>query len=407
MTEDNQNTNLKPAETPTDSTSQQSVKIPVVRKKTKTPLIATGIVAGILLLLGFGVMAGIIIGDKTTETASSSKIMTATEDGNTTVTKTESDIAAVAAKVSPSVVSILTKTQAESYFGGSTSQEGAGTGIIVSKDGYVMTNNHVIQDVSNVAVVDSSGNLYESVTVVGRDPLNDVAFLKIKSNKEFTAATLGNSATVRTGQQVVAIGNALGQYSNTVTSGIISGTGRPITASTGNGQSETLNDLIQTDASINPGNSGGPLLNMSGQVIGINTAIIEDANGIGFSIPINSTKGVLAGVLEKGTVDRAFLGVNYVNLTPALARQYKLSVNQGAYVYAGQGKVATANGSPAEKAGLKSGDVITKLDDNEINSANGLSTLIGQYRPGDTITVTYLRSGETKTAPLTFTSYKE
>lgn len=407
MTENNHNDTVEPI-TAQDTPTTQPVTPPAQQKKSKAPLIATGVVIGILVILGFGIMAGIIIADRNpSETATSSKMLTATEDGNSAVTKQESDIAAVAAKVSPSVVSILTKTQAESYFGGTTSQDGAGTGIIVSKDGYVMTNNHVIQDASNVAIVDSDGNLYESVTVIGRDPLNDVAFLKIKSNKEFTAATLGNSSTVRTGQQVVAIGNALGQYSNTVTSGIISGTGRPITANSGNGQAETLNDLIQTDASINPGNSGGPLLNMAGQVIGINTAIVQDANGIGFSIPINSTKGVLAGVLENGTVSRAFFGVNYITLTPAAARQYKLSVNEGAYVYAGQGKGAIASGSPAEKAGLKSGDIITKINDTAINTSNGLSTLIGEYRPGDTVTITYIRGGETKTTQLTFSAYQE
>lgn len=407
MAENNQDNKKKSVSTQAEPSIPPATP-PSTQKKSKAPLIATGVVVGILLILGFGIMAGMIIADRTSpEASTSSKMLTATEDGNNAVTKQESDIAAVAAKVSPSVVSILTKTQAESYFGGITSQEGAGTGIIVSKDGYVMTNNHVIQDVSNVAIIDSAGNLYESVTVIGRDPLNDIAFLKIKSNKEFTAATLGNSATIRTGQQVVAIGNALGQYDNTVTSGIISGTGRPLTADTSNGQSETLSDLIQTDASINPGNSGGPLLNMAGQVIGINTAIVENANGIGFSIPINSTKGVLAGVLENGTVSRAFFGVNSVNLTPAIARQYKLSVNEGAYVFAGQGRSPIASGSPAEKAGLKSGDIITKLNDAPINSGNGLSTLIGQYRPGDTVTITYIRGGETKTAQVTLSTYQE
>src|SRR5690606_39664737 len=134
------------------------------------------------------------------------------------------------------------------------------------------------------------------------------------------------------------IGNALGQYSNTVTSGIVSGTGRPVTASSGTGsQPESLTDLIQTDASINPGNSGGPLVNMAGQVIGINTAIVEDANGIGFAIPINATKGTLKGVLETGTVTRAYLGVNYLTITPDIAREFDLATTAGAYVYASQG----------------------------------------------------------------------
>lgn len=380
---------------------------PQPQSKNKSRYAAIWILVGILALLIAGAFAGTYIEEQRNAKHTGSTTLTATEDGNTAVTKTESDIAAIAEKVSPSVVSILTKTQAASFFGGVTSQDGAGTGIIVSKDGYVMTNNHVVEDTSSVSVVDSDGNLYESVTVIGRDPLNDVAFLKIKSNKEFQAAVLGNSSTVRIGQQVVAIGNALGQYSNTVTSGIISGTGRPITASAGNGRAETLNDLLQTDASINPGNSGGPLLNMSGQVIGINTAIIENANGIGFSIPINATKGILAGVLETGKVSRAFFGVNFINITPAIARQYDLSVNQGAYVYAGRSQSPVSAGSPAEKVGLKSGDIITKINNISVSSINGFSTIIGEFRPGDEATLTYIRGNETKTATFTFAAYQE
>ncbi|OYW83709.1 hypothetical protein B7Z17_05290, partial [Candidatus Saccharibacteria bacterium 32-49-10] len=150
-------------------------------------------------------------------------------DGNTTITEEESSIAAVAEKVGPSVVSIVTQTESRSSYFGTTASEAAGTGIIVSKDGYVMTNNHVLEDATSVSVVDSEGELYEDVDIIGRDPLNDIAFLKINAEDEFTPASLGNSATIRTGQQVVAIGNALGQYSNTVTSGIISGTARTIT----------------------------------------------------------------------------------------------------------------------------------------------------------------------------------
>ena len=268
-----------------------------------------------------------------------------------------------------------------------------------------MTNNHVLEGATSVSVVDSSGELYEDTTIIGRDPLNDIAFIKIKSNKEFTAATLGNSATIRIGQQVVAIGNALGQYSNTVTHGIISGTGRPITAATGSGQTETLTDLIQTDASINPGNSGGPLVNMAGQVIGINTAIVENANGIGFAIPINATKGVLAGVLETGKVSRAYLGVNYLDITPDVAREYNLDVNSGAYVHASGSAGAVAPGSPAEKAGLKDGDIITKINSKTVGKDGSLSSILGEYRPGDKVTITYLRDGKEQTATVTLGTY--
>jgi serine protease Do len=369
--------------------------------KRKSVIITLVAATGLIILIALGVAGGMYIQKLRSENATTS--LNSTSDGNTTVTSQESNIAAIAEKVGPSVVSIVTKSQAQSYYG-TVSQEGAGTGIIVSQDGYVMTNNHVIQNSTDVSVIDSTGQQYNDVTVIGRDPLNDVAFLKIKSNTTFTPATLGNSSTIRIGQQVVAIGNALGQYSNTVTSGIISGVGRPVTADAGNGQTESLTDLIQTDASINPGNSGGPLLNTSGQVIGINTAIAQDANGIGFSIPINSTKGVLAGVLATGKVSRAYMGVNYLSITPDVATQYKLTVKDGAYVFATNGP-AVAAGSPAEKAGIKNGDVITKVNNDTIGKQGSLSSIIGQYKPGDTVTITYIRGGNEQTAQLTFSAY--
>lgn len=371
-------------------------------KKSQKPLIITFSIFGAIILLVLGLVGGTVLTRTLGPNASPS--LSTSADGNQTVTDEESSIASVAEKVGPSVVSIVTQTRTNSYYG-STSGEAAGTGIIVSKNGYVMTNNHVLEGATSVSVVDSTGELYEDATIIGRDPLNDIAFIKIKSDKEFTAAALGNSSTIRTGQQVVAIGNALGQYSNTVTSGIISGTGRPITADTGSGDTETLTDLIQTDASINPGNSGGPLVNMAGQVIGINTAIVEDANGIGFAIPVNATKGVLAGVLDTGKVSRAYLGVNYLTITPDVAREYKLDVNSGAYVYASSSSSRVASGSPAEKAGLKSGDIITKINSETVGKDGSLSSILGEYRPGDKLTITYLRDGKEQTTTVTLGTY--
>lgn len=360
------------------------------------------VVLGALVILGAGGAGGVYISQHYFK-PNANPSLTSGADGNATVTAAESSIASVAEKVGPSVVSIVTQTRSASSF--EAAGEAAGTGIIVSKDGYVMTNNHVLESATSVSVVDSNGELYENVTIIGRDPLNDVAFLKIKSDKTFTAAELGNSATIRTGQQVVAIGNALGQYNNTVTSGIISGTGRPVTANTGTGDTESLTDLIQTDASINPGNSGGPLVNMAGQVIGINTAIVEDANGIGFAIPINATKGVLAGVLDTGKVTRSYLGVNYLTITPDVAREYKLSVNSGAYIYATGTTNPVASGSPADKAGLKSADIITKINSETVGTQGSLSSILGEYRPGDKITITFLRDGKEQSTSLTLGTY--
>lgn len=373
----------------------------------------------IVLVLVFGVSyAGSSLGHDATP-ALSSTINSAKTDGNAVVTQSEVQISGVAEKVSPSVVSIVSQLGAASspagnsvysYLnGGSPSSpqtsEAAGTGIIVSSDGYIMTNQHVIAGATSISVQLSNGTSYDNVAVIGRDPLNDLAFLKIKNVTGLTAAAIGNSSTIRQGQQVVAIGNALGQYQNTVTSGIVSGTGRPVTAGSSDSTStETLEDLIQTDAAINSGNSGGPLVNLQGQVIGINTAVASNAQSIGFAIPINATKGVLAGVLQNGKIQRSYLGVAYTTIDPSVQKQYNLSVNKGAYVYASNGS-AVVSGSPADKAGLQSKDIITKVNDDTVGGTAGLSTLLAQYRPDTTVALTVLRDGKTITIKATLAVY--
>lgn len=364
------------------------------------PRIVASVMSVVILSFAGGMGGAYVLG----QIQSQSSQPVQTTDGNKIVTTEETAIASVVEEVAPSVVSIVTQVSRGSYYG-IINQEGAGTGIIISQDGYVMTNYHVVRGASTVSVVTSSGQEYKNVKVIGNDPLNDVAFLKINSNDTFTAAELGDSSTVRIGQQVVAIGNALGQYQNSVTSGIISGTGRPVTASTGDGNAESLTDLMQTDASINPGNSGGPLVNLSGEVIGMNTAIADDANGIGFAIAINSTKGVLKGVLENGKVSRAYLGVAYLSITPDIAEEYDLPVDEGAYIYSQSG-TTVAKGGPAEKAGIKEGDIIQKINDQTVGSQGALSTLVGQYRPGDKVTLTILRDKETIKLDLQFGEYK-
>jgi serine protease Do len=326
-------------------------------------------------------------------------------DGNYVVTKEEEDISSVVSKVSPSVVSIITKSQTATLYGGSTQQDGAGTGIIIGKDGYILTNKHVVNDATTVGVILSDGTAYENVKVIGTDPLNDIAIVKIPNVNNLPAAELGDSSSIRVGQKVVAIGNSLGQYQNTVTSGIISGTGRPISAQAGNSV-ENLTDLLQTDAAINPGNSGGPLLNLQGQVIGINTAIIKDAQGIGFAIPINATKGILKGVLAGGPLERAYVGLNYTPITAEVAKYYKLSVKQGAYAFSGTSKQSVISGSPAEKAGIKEKDIITQVNGVDIGSKGDLSSLVAEYAPGDTIELTVLRDGKTLTLKITLEAYK-
>ena len=328
-------------------------------------------------------------------------------DGNS-ANFTEGSIADVAEKVSKSVVSIITSTKVMNYFGQSYDSSAAGTGIIATSDGYIVTNKHVINGATKVTVILDDGTTYKDVEVVTTDPLNDVAFLKIKDVSDLNAATLGDSKTIHVGQQVIAIGNALGEYQNTVTSGIISGTGRSVTASDGSGQnSETLTDMIQTDAAINSGNSGGPLVNAAGEVIGINTATSTSAENMGFAIPISSVKGMLAQLIENGKAERTYLGIYSLEITPEVAKEYNLPVNSGAYLYSSSSYSAIVKDSPAAKAGLKDKDIVTKINGVEVGAAGSLASLIGEYKPGDTVQLTVVREGKEIAINVTLEGYPE
>jgi serine protease Do len=317
-------------------------------------------------------------------------------------------VADVFKKVSPSTVSITTESVSDvrRYFGTNSVEQGAGSGIIISSDGYIMTNKHVVPaGASKLTIVLADGTTYDDVTIVGRDPLNDIAFLKINGAKDLPAVELGDSDAVQPGQQVVAIGNALGEFRNSVTSGIISGKGRPIQAADGSGASEQLENLLQTDAAINPGNSGGPLVTLDGKVVGINTAISEEGQAVGFAIPINDAKGLVSTVLKQGKIVRPYLGVRYVGLDKATAEQLKLGVSQGSYVTGDASNPAVVSGSPADKAGLKSTDVITKVNDAQITEEHSLASILAQYSPGDRITLTILRDGKSQTVTATLEPY--
>jgi serine protease Do len=318
-------------------------------------------------------------------------------------------VADVFKKVSPSTVAITTESQAASRrdFGATAVEQGAGSGIIISADGYIMTNKHVIPSgTSKVSVVLADGTTYDNVSVVGRDPLNDIAFLKINNVKNLPAVELGDSDAVQTGQQVVAIGNALGEFRNSVTSGIISGKGRPIQASEDDqGASEQLENLLQTDAAINPGNSGGPLVTLDGKVVGMNTAVSEEGQAIGFAIPINDAKALINSVLKQGQIVRPYLGVRYITLDKSTAQQLNLNVNNGAYVMGDANAPAVVSGSPADKAGLKQGDVITKVNNTTLDDSHSLASALSQYGPGEKITLTVVRSGKTQTVDVTLAPY--
>lgn len=377
----------------------QSANTILLRRRRAKAIIA---VAVLLVLLGAGIGIGYWWAQTHPTTTPRQQL---NSDGNKLTTATEDTIAAIADKVSPGVVSIVTNVTTRTLFG-PTQAEAAGTGIVVSRDGYILTNKHVVSEANAIEVVMADGTTYSSVELVGTDPLNDVAFLKVNGVSNLSPAELGDSSTVRVGQEVVAIGNSLGQYQTTVTSGIISGEGRPIQASDGAGATaETLVDLLQTDAAINPGNSGGPLLNRAGQVIGINTAVAANAQGIGFAIPINATKGALKSVLAGKGVQRAYLGMRYVALTAATAKKYDVSSKQGAYIFAEEGQPAIIEDSPAQKAGLKEKDVVTKINGLAVGSEGGVSSLIGEYAPGDTVELTVLRGGKEIVLKATLGSY--
>lgn len=363
---------------------------------------------GVVLLAAVAGYAGSWVESNYSEpSVSPLSVISSKDDGNNEVTASEESIAAVAKKVSPSVVSILSSSTQLSFFNQPVEQQAAGTGMIVSKDGYVLTNKHVVDGANTVTVILPDGKTYKEVKVLGTDPLNDIAFLKISGVSDLPAVTLGESKTVRIGQSVVAIGNALGQYQNTVTSGIISGTGRPVVAGSGGSASstESLNDLIQTDAAINSGNSGGPLLNLKGQVIGINTAIAADAQGIGFSIPIGAAKGMLANLIKTGKFERPYLGIQYISITPEVKDQYNLPVASGDYVFATEGP-SVQSGGPADKAGIKNKDIIVKVNGYKVGSGASVATLVSEYQPGETITVTVLRGGKMIDLKVTLGTYK-
>lgn len=326
-------------------------------------------------------------------------------DGNS-ANFVEGSIADISARVANSVVSIVTSSTTNNLYDNTYTATAAGTGMIVTSDGYILTNKHVVKGANKIAVVLNDGTKYENVSVVGTDPLNDIAFLKLEGVNNLKAATLGDSKTISVGQQVIAIGNALGQYQNTITSGIISGTGRTlVAANNSDGSTEKLTDMIQTDAAINSGNSGGPLVNAAGEVIGLNTATSQTAENVGFAIPISAVKGMLSSLVETGKAERAYLGVYQTQITPEIAKQNNLPVSSGAYLHNSGSFSAIISGSAAAKAGLKDGDIIVTVNGAKVGANGSLTNLIAEYKPGDTVQLGVIRGNQEGTINVTLDKY--
>ncbi len=268
-----------------------------------------------------------------------------------------------------------------------------GSGFIVSSDGLIVTSKHVVADPAPATydVITSTGKKY-TVKNIYRDPLNDIAILKIDPNQNpgttLTPVVMGDSSKLQVGQFVVAIGTALGEFRNTVTTGVISGLGRTVTAGDQfQGYVENLNNVIQTDAAINPGNSGGPLVDSNADVIGINTAIAQNGQNIGFALPINIVKDAITNFNKTGQFNRPYLGVTYTTLSQQMALLN--DVVQGAYIR------SVVAGSPAEKAGIQQGDIIVKFDGEAVTEKNDLAGIIAKKKPGDTVSITVWRNGKT------------
>jgi len=300
-------------------------------------------------------------------------------------------------KVLPSVVSIVSSQNVRSIFGGIYEQRGGGTGFIISSDGMIATNKHVVAAKSaKYSVLTNNGESYD-MEVVAEDPVADLAIVRIGAS-DLPVVDFGNSDELVLGQRVIAIGNALGEYQNTVTTGVISGVGRVITA-IGNSGSELLEGVIQTDAAINPGNSGGPLVNLAGQVIGINTAIDQQGRLVGFAIPINSVESAIESVLKTGEIVRPRMGIRYIHITKEFAALNQMSITEGALIARGDNprEVAVQPGSPADLAGIKEGDIITSINDELIREHRSLASILQQYSPGDSVKVTFVREGTERT----------
>jgi len=315
-----------------------------------------------------------------------------TNPGQTLVlnnTDVETAITQSVQKVGPAVVTVVgTIPGQNSFFGQTTDQTVSGSGFFISAQGYILTNNHVVEGTKDVKIVLSDGS-EQNVTIVGTDKYSDIAVLKTEG-KVPAVAVLGNSDKLNPGESVITIGSPLGNFKNTVTVGVVSATGRSI--DTGNGYQ--IEDLIQTDAAINHGNSGGPLVDLAGEVIGINTLVVRNsgmgdvAEGLGFAIPVNTAQAIAQQIIQVGYFSRPYMGINFQPINPDIATRYNLPAQWGVYV------MQVEAGSPASQAGLKQADIITKVGDVTLDETHSYVNTLFTFKPGDTISLDVMRDGK-------------
>jgi serine protease Do len=311
-------------------------------------------------------------------------------------TDIETSITQAVEKVGPAVVTVVgTIPGQNTFFGPTGDQTVSGTGFFITDQGYIITNNHVVEGAKEVSIVLSDGT-EQRATIVGTDIFSDIAVLKT-DGKVPAVAKLGNSDVLQPGESVIAIGSPLGNFKNTVTVGVVSATGRAI--DTGNGYQ--IEDLIQTDAAINHGNSGGPLVNLAGEVIGINTLVVRNTNsgdvaeGLGFAIPVNTAQAVAQQIIEKGYFARPYLGISFQPINPDIAAIYNLPAQWGVYV------TRVAGNSPADQAGLQEGDIITKVGDVALDETHSYVNALFEFQPGTQITLDVVRGNQTMQVAVT------
>lgn len=304
-------------------------------------------------------------------------------------TNIETAITQSVQKVSPAVVTVVAVIPGQmTFFGPTGDQTVSGSGFFITGQGHILTNNHVVEGAKEAKVILSDGTEQKAV-IIGSDIYSDIAVLKTDGAVP-AVATLGNSDALDPGETVIAIGSPLGNFKNTVTVGVVSATGRSI--DTGNGYQ--IEDLIQTDAAINHGNSGGPLVNLAGEVIGVNTLIVRNtasgdvAEGLGFAIPVNTAQAVAGQIVQKGYFARPYMGINYQPISPDIAARYNLPAQWGVYV------MKVVDGSPASKAGLQKGDIITKIGDIALDETHSYVNTLFAFKPGDQIMLVVLRDGK-------------